>query len=125
MVAITSGPTGRSFKNAVRSAARARMRNLRGHFPIYRPGSGQDFHVAAALYYLTHRLPEITDGEDDLQWASPDFACSVAVPDGQGVVVMLDDGTGPRPMADPLAAAAAILSAWMTVDPTMSEEEQA
>lgn len=121
---ITTGPVGRSFKNAARTAARARARNQRGHFPIYRPGSGQDYHVAAALYHVTHRLPEITDGESDLQWVSPDFACSVTVPDGQGVVVMLDDGTGPRPLADPLAAAAAILSAWMTVDPTGEEEQQ-
>lgn len=72
---------------------------------------------SSALRYLAGMSPEITPGDDDLQWASPDASATVDVAEDLGVCVYFQLGDSETVvLSDPLQTVRAILSAWMTTN---------
>ena len=76
---------------------------------------GRPQAIAAALRYLTHRAPAVTDTKDALLWPTPDGDVTVTTTPGLAAVDLHQpDGTTVE-LTDPVALAKAILSAWMTL----------
>lgn len=82
--------------------------------------SGRTEAIAAALRFLTHRNPDVADTDDRLVWHTADATVTVPADDDFTTDLTLsitgeDFGASVR-LRDPVGLAAAILSAWMTLD---------